>query len=503
LAVVAFCGLISDTTSWASEEPATTTIYVVRHAEKSGVDEHEKDPPLTERGMARAADLRALLVGKPIAAVFATPYRRTGMTAGPTAGSRGLETIRYRPGAPAADGGLPNRAQLLKRYAGRAVLVVGHSNTVARIVAALGGQQPGKIARDDFSNLFVVTLHGDRTRVRHHRYGPLTASRALTVSGNVLGKGDDGRDNVSGIAVLDGGLLVCADEGTHVQEWSRSDDGFVAQPGLRLPIEPTLVKELDLEGVATGPGFVYAIGSHAAVRKSARARTDGGKKEDYADNRERLGKVVRGGKDQRDRLFRLPVVDGRPQLEGARALDLRSLFENDPFIGRSTGVPSKENGLDVEALARDGAWLVIGLRGPVLRGNFAPIVRVEPNETFTKVKRYDIRFVNLDGHGVRGMTRCATGYLLISGPPGEGRDAQRLYHWDGEDMLLGKRTSSDESERRGRVTLLGTIPCPPGARAEGLALRAESTTKFSILIVYDGAPGGALTAFEVRKVSGL
>lgn len=36
-------------------------------------------------------------------------------------------------------------------------------------------------------------------------------------------------------------------------------------------------------------------------------------------------------------------------------------------------IPSKDNGLDIEGLAVDGRRLLLGLRGPLLRGWSAPL----------------------------------------------------------------------------------------------------------------------------------
>ena len=66
----------------------STTIYVVRHAEKqTGVNNSmmSADPDLTDAGKARAKKMAEMLASKSITAVYATPYKRTQQTAEPTA----------------------------------------------------------------------------------------------------------------------------------------------------------------------------------------------------------------------------------------------------------------------------------------------------------------------------------------------------------------------------------------------------------------------------------
>jgi len=66
----------------------TTTIYLVRHAEKQTTGNGSmmiSDPDLTEDGRLRAKALADTLAGKKITAVYATQYKRTQQTAEPTA----------------------------------------------------------------------------------------------------------------------------------------------------------------------------------------------------------------------------------------------------------------------------------------------------------------------------------------------------------------------------------------------------------------------------------
>ncbi len=46
----------------------------------------------------------------------------------------------------------------MRRHAGSVVLVVGHSNTVPSIIAALGGPKLADLCDSAYSNLFVLVL---------------------------------------------------------------------------------------------------------------------------------------------------------------------------------------------------------------------------------------------------------------------------------------------------------------------------------------------------------
>jgi len=110
---------------------ADSTFIVVRHAEKATDD--PRDPALTETGRARADALAASLAHAPLVAAYATAFRRTQQTAAPSARAHGLAVNSYDARAPAAD----FAAQLKRTHPAGTVLVVGHSNTVPDIAAAL------------------------------------------------------------------------------------------------------------------------------------------------------------------------------------------------------------------------------------------------------------------------------------------------------------------------------------------------------------------------------
>jgi phosphohistidine phosphatase SixA/ketosteroid isomerase-like protein len=142
-----------------------TTVYLVRHAEKETDGE---DPGLTEAGRARAAALPRVLRSADLRAVYATPLRRSALTASPVAEGLGIPVTTYAPGETEA---LAKR--LRTEHAGEAVLVVGHSNTLPELLRHLGAKDPPAVAEDAYDDLFVVSVGAaGAATVRHLHLGP-------------------------------------------------------------------------------------------------------------------------------------------------------------------------------------------------------------------------------------------------------------------------------------------------------------------------------------------
>ena len=131
-------------------------ILLVRHAEKA-TDANEASVPLSEAGTARAARLAELLKTAGVTAVYATDTVRARKTAEPLAKAAGLEVRIYAPRD--ADGKPAPRLlvdRLKKEEPQGVVLVVGHSNTVPEVLAALGYAAKVEIPSTQFDDLFLV-----------------------------------------------------------------------------------------------------------------------------------------------------------------------------------------------------------------------------------------------------------------------------------------------------------------------------------------------------------
>ena len=150
----------------AATASAQNTIFVVRHAERADAGSGSSpmmasDPDLSDAGKARAESLAAALKDAGITAIYTTEYKRTKQTAEPLAKALGIQATAV----PARD--MPALIEKLKTGTGNA-LVIGHSNTVGEVIAALGVTEPVKLADNDYDNLFVVVRGSKPTLVRLH-----------------------------------------------------------------------------------------------------------------------------------------------------------------------------------------------------------------------------------------------------------------------------------------------------------------------------------------------
>lgn len=150
----------------AARTDADSAVFVlVRHAEKAKDD--PKDPTLSEAGIARAERIAASLAGAPVRAAYATAYRRTQLTATPTARSHGLDVRTYDAAQPTAE----FARQLRASHRTGTVLVVGHSNTIPDLAAALCACPVGKMAEDEFDRWMEVSFGADgRAALAQRRY---------------------------------------------------------------------------------------------------------------------------------------------------------------------------------------------------------------------------------------------------------------------------------------------------------------------------------------------
>jgi len=147
----------------------STRVYIVRHAEKGKVPAN--DPDLTEEGRARAQTLASTLRNKDIKAIYSTQTRRTQQTAEPLSLQTGVAVRTY-----ANDTLLKFLYRVLD--AEQNTLIVGHSNTVLRMVQELSLKPSLKeIADNDYDNMFIIVLKskdgpgGYQLKLKERTYG--------------------------------------------------------------------------------------------------------------------------------------------------------------------------------------------------------------------------------------------------------------------------------------------------------------------------------------------
>jgi hypothetical protein len=284
---------------------------------------------------------------------------------------------------------------------------------------------------------------------------------ALTLTGDI----NAGTD-LSGVVVVGDYMVLGADEGHRLQVLRRCE-----QPDCWcLEHSGALAKrdqETDTEAITYADGYVYVTGSHSARRRLTR--------EDLSvrRNRERLLDVRQ--EESRNRLYRVPFDSHSGKLGKPESIDLTKRLRKDPLLHRFYGVPSKENGIDIEGLAYRDGRLAVGFRGPVLRDNFVPVMHLD----FDRPKKYRLSFVRLEGQGIRDLVAVRDGYLILSGPINDAPGSFRLWWWDGNDQVPGKDRDITDS------VLLGDVSTAGGAKAEGLALLEERDGLADVVVIYE------------------
>ncbi|MFC7357574.1 SixA phosphatase family protein [Jejudonia soesokkakensis] len=134
-------------------QDATSTYYLIRHAEKDRTNPSNSDPSLTEEGKQRADRWATYFKDKELDAVYATNYNRTQETAKPTAAMIGVAVSSYDPRT------LYNET-FRKATDGKNVLIVGHSNTTPQFVNAILGNSKYQDMSDTENGLvYIVRVH--------------------------------------------------------------------------------------------------------------------------------------------------------------------------------------------------------------------------------------------------------------------------------------------------------------------------------------------------------
>ena len=313
------------------------------------------------------------------------------------------------------------------------------------------------------------------------------------------------RKDLSGVVLMpDGTLWAASDETRSVERLSFHDGRFEHHRsfdlGALLGLPPGASDEFDLEGLDQDGDFLWLVGGFGARRKGI----DEG--ESDAKNIRRLAKVE--AEPDRCLLARVPLVGGElvPSADptpGAgghlRAARLASTGGGNPLVealaadehlGRfvKADIPSKDNGLDIEALAVTGDRIFLGLRGPVLRG-WSILLEVEVEENSPGIlglksigaggRPYRKHFLDLEGLGVRDLCRDGPDLLILAGPSVLLDGPARIYRLPGtadlrDDVLHRPKPILDLPHGRGED------------HPEGMTLTRSASGRPSALVVYDG-----------------
>jgi 2,3-bisphosphoglycerate-dependent phosphoglycerate mutase len=148
--IILICTFLFISSSCYSQE--VTTYYLIRHAEKLRIDITDKNPKLNYEGVKRADAWKEVFTNVKLDAVYSTDYNRTKLTAKPTANSKNLPIFLYDPKDMYSE-------SFQHKTKGKAVLVVGHSNTTHVFAnKVLGRDEYNQINDNNNSNLYIVSV---------------------------------------------------------------------------------------------------------------------------------------------------------------------------------------------------------------------------------------------------------------------------------------------------------------------------------------------------------
>lgn len=291
--------------------------------------------------------------------------------------------------------------------------------------------------------------------------------------------------NISGLVVTQQFMALASDEGHRIELFTPKQTAQRNWQTLATVALSHNDDELDIEALAWQAPYLYAIGSHGLKRKKLKAGLS------QKQNEKRLETVVR--EPARHQLFRIKLDDQLKVVE-KHALSLDSILQQQDILKPFTQLPSKENGIDIEALAIDGKGrLLVGFRGPVLRGNTLPVLRLKLNKREFAVKKHKLLYLHTDnGGGLRGMSETENGFLILSGPVGDQSMPYQVALWSGENALKGADQPS------GALKTLCHLPASAG-KPEGIQFLSQSATQIAFVIVHDGLANGQPSTYQCPR----
>ncbi|HYR91233.1 MAG TPA: DUF3616 domain-containing protein [Terriglobia bacterium] len=304
---------------------------------------------------------------------------------------------------------------------------------------------------------------------------------------------DSGKDiaaSLSAMVRLGDSIFAGGDEGVKFARLEERDGGkrfelekmIDLNKWLDLPKptdDPTKkVKEIDLEGMDFDreTNLLWLIGSHSLKRGKAKKGESVSSnladlKQVKADaNRFILASLPVGGTAEKPRIAedgpkpgealasQLQGSDSTSALLDAMRRDKDDLFQR--FCAPAAGIPGKDNGVDIEGLAcAPQGRLLIGLRGPVLRG-IAVILEVKPapaRAPGNRAKRlrlepigpggavYRRHFLDLAGLGIRDLCWQGDDLLVLAGPTASIDAPPQIIRWTNARAAIGHGAGDDEA----------------------------------------------------------
>ncbi|HET6521131.1 MAG TPA: DUF3616 domain-containing protein [Geminicoccaceae bacterium] len=335
------------------------------------------------------------------------------------------------------------------------------------------------------------------------------------------------RGDLSAAAIAGDTLWVANDEFPTVERLVPIGDGVYGEHrafalGTLFDLPGGHEGEMDIEGLEVDGGYLWVVGSHSLTREKPKP-TENEPAEALAKlntlrwqpNRAFLGRVPlvsAAGEGEGEAAGRFELggrADGSSR--GRRPACLRLSpkrdrggitreVRGDEHLAAFLGIPAKENGLDIEGIAVRGERVLVGMRGPVLRG-WALILeleigepkpgRLKPRRIGRDGERYGKHFLNLDGLGIRDLTLRGDDLLILAGPTMDLSGPAAVFRW--ADAL--GRTGCTVVPRQELERL---IELPEGVgedHPEGIAVipgDGEGGGADLLLVVYDSPAGHRL-----------
>ena len=155
---------LSATCAFAQAPKTSGTIFLVRHAEKVS---DAPDALLSKTGEQRATCLAQTLRDARIGAIYVTEVKRTQQTAEPLAKRLGVEPVVVK-----ADDTAALASKVRQDPSSKNVLVVGHSDTLPKVLSELGVAGAPRIGRNEYDLLLLVNHFEHKPELMTLHYCP-------------------------------------------------------------------------------------------------------------------------------------------------------------------------------------------------------------------------------------------------------------------------------------------------------------------------------------------
>ncbi|MTD92734.1 DUF3616 domain-containing protein [Hyphomicrobium sp. xq] len=246
----------------------------------------------------------------------------------------------------------------------------------------------------------------------------------------------------------------------------------------------------DFEALTRNGDDFFAVTSHSVDRAKQR------KNESPKENEHRLTRANIRTCDTRSQLIKFTIGSG-DRVEIKQRTSLRDFIDANAVLSPFVGLPNKENGVDIEGLAATDDALFVGFRGPVLRENFVPVLRLSKDLDRENVMNAKVLFVTLDGRGIRDLAPADNGLYVLAGPNGDEEQSFRIYAWNTRTQVAGNGEEAGSAER---LCDLGYHPKNKLlSKPEGLTLLSRNGDELRFLVVFDGKKRPTAEIWDVRR----